>query len=368
MKLRSRILVVLLTILGIAAAAGAYVLSYTSPCGDVEPPPAAAERIKAVVHQCYGSPDVLKIVDVAKPTPGENEVLVRIRAASVNPADWHELTGLPYLARPAMGIGAPSSTRFGTDYAGVVEAVGSNVTKFKPGDEVFGARSGSMAEYVTANADRSIVRKPANITFQQAAAIPIAAVTALQGLRDQGRLQPGQKVLINGASGGVGTFAVQIAKALGAEVTGVCSTRNVELVRSLGADHVIDYTKENFTEMSERYDLILDNVGNHSVLDTRRALEPNGRLVLVSGPKDDPWLGPLSRVAELMVVSPFVSHEMEFFIAQLNPADLEVLAELVRDGKVTPAIDRQYSFDKVAAATAYLGEGHARAKVVVTLP
>jgi NADPH:quinone reductase-like Zn-dependent oxidoreductase len=324
--------------------------------------------MKAVVHQCYGAPDVLKIVEVAKPTPGENEVLVRIRAASVNPADWHELTGTPYLARPTMGIGAPSSTRFGTDYAGVVETVGSNVTKFKPGDEVFGARSGAMAAYVTAKADRSIVRKPANITFEQAAAIPVAAVTALQGLRDKGRLQPGQKVLINGASGGVGTFAVQIAKALGAEVTGVCSTRNVELVRSLGADHVIDYTKETFTEMAERYDLILDNVGNHSVLDTRRALEPTGILVLVSGPKDDPWLGPLSRAAELMVVSPFVSHEMRFFIAQLNPADLEVLAELVRDGKVTPTIDRQYSFDEVAAATAYLGEGHARAKVVVTLP
>jgi NADPH:quinone reductase-like Zn-dependent oxidoreductase len=266
------------------------------------------------------------------------------------------------------GIGAPSSTTFGTDYAGVIEAVGSNVTKFKPGDEVFGARSGSMAEYVTASADRSIARKPENITFEQAASIPIAAITALQGLRDQGRLQPGQKVLINGASGGVGTFAVQIAKALGGEVTAVCSTRNVELVRSLGADHVIDYTKHDFTELPERYDLILDNVGNHSVLDTRRALKPNGRLVLVSGPKDNPWLGPLSRVAEMMVVSPFVDHEMAFFIAQLNPVDLEVLAELVRDGKVTPAIDRQYSFHEVAAATAYLGEGHARAKVVVTLP
>jgi NADPH:quinone reductase-like Zn-dependent oxidoreductase len=267
-----------------------------------------------------------------------------------------------------MGIGAPSNTRFGTDYAGVVEAVGSNVTKFMVGDEVFGARTGSMAEYVTANADRSIVLKPTNITFEQAAAIPIAAITALQGLRDHGRLQPGQKVLINGASGGVGTFAVQIAKALGAEVTGVASTRNVELVQSLGADHVIDYTKENFTEMPERYDLILDNVGNHSVLDTRRALTPNGTLVLVSGPKDNSWLGPLSRVGELMLMSLFVSHEMKFFIAQLNPGDLEVMAELVGTGKVTPAIDRQYSFDEVAAATAYLGEGHARAKVVVTLP
>jgi NADPH:quinone reductase-like Zn-dependent oxidoreductase len=216
--------------------------------------------------------------------------------------------------------------------------------------------------------DRSIVLKPANITFEQAAAIPIAAVTALQGLRDKGQLRPGQKVLINGASGGVGTFAVQIANAFGAEVTGVCSTRNVELVRSLGADHVIDYTKENFTEATERYDLILDNVGNHSVLATRRALKPDGTLVLVSGPKDDPWIGPLWRVAELMLMSPFVSHEMMFFIAQLNPDDLEVLAELVRDGKVTPTIDRSYSFDEVAAATAYLGEGHARAKVVVTLP
>jgi len=368
MKRRYRVLLVILTILGITVAASAYVLSYTSPCAEVESPPAVAERMKAVVHQCYGSPDVLEIVEVAKPTPGENEVLVRIRAASVNPADWHELTGTPYMVRPSTGIGAPSSTRFGTDYAGVVEAVGSNVTSFKPGDEVFGARSGSMAEYVTANAGRSIVLKPANITFEQAAAIPIAAVTALQGLRDQGRLQPGQKVLINGASGGVGTFAVQIAKAFGAEVTGVCSTRNVDLVRSLGADHVIDYTKDNFTEMSERYDLILDNVGNHSVLDTRRALEPNGSLVLVSGPKHDPWLGPLSRIIELMAVSPFVSQEMTFFIARLNPADLEVLAELVRDGKVTPAIDRQYSFDEVAAATAYVGKGHARAKVVVTLP
>jgi NADPH:quinone reductase-like Zn-dependent oxidoreductase len=368
MKLRYRILLSLLAVLGIVALTGALVLTYDSPCGEVEPPPAGADRIKAVVQLCYGSSDVLKMAELPKPTPGENEVLVRVRAASINPANWHELTGEPYLVRPTMGIGAPSNTRFGTDYAGVVEAVGSNVTKFMVGDEVFGARTGSMAEYVTANADRSIVLKPANITFEQAAAIPIAAITALQGLRDHGRLQPGQKVLINGASGGVGTFAVQIAKALGAEVTGVASTRNVELVQSLGADHVIDYTKENFTEMPERYDLILDNVGNHSVLDTRRALTPNGTLVLVSGPKDNSWLGPLSRVGELMLMSLFVSHEMKFFIAQLNPGDLEVMAELVGTGKVTPAIDRQYSFDEVAAATAYLGEGHARAKVVVTLP
>lgn len=366
---RYRLLAVVLVIIGGLVAVGAFAVSYNSPCGAAEPLPAGVARMRAVVHYCYGSPEVLRIDEVAKPVPGENEVLVRVRAASVNPADWHDLTGTPYVAvRPSIGFGAPSNTRFGTDYAGVVEAVGSNVTTFKPGDEVFGARSGAMAEYVEARADRSIVLKPENITFEQAAAIPIAAVTALQGLRDHGQLRPGQKVLINGASGGVGTFAVQIAKALGAEVTGVCSTRNLELVRSLGVDHVIDYTKETFTEGTERYDLILDNVGNHSVLETRRALKPDGTLVLISGPKSDPWIGPLWRVAELFLMSPFVSQEMTFFVAQLNPADLEVLADLVREGKVTPAIDRRYSFDEAAAAVAYLGEGHARAKVVVALP
>ena len=368
MKLRYRILLGILAVLVVAVTAGALVVGYDAPCGNVEPPPAGAERMKGVVQLCYGSGDVLKMVELEKPAPGENEVLVRVRAASINPADWHELTGTPYVVRGWMGIGAPASTRFGTDYAGVVEAVGPNVTRFKPGDEVFGARSGSMAEYVTANVDRLIVLKPANITFEQASAIPIAAVTALQGLRDHGRLQPGQKVLINGASGGVGTFAVQIAKVLGAEVTGVCSTRNIELVRSLGADHVIDYTKEDFTEMAERYDLILDNVGNHSVLATRHALAPDGKLVLVSGPKDNAWIGPLSRVGELTVVAKFVSHEMMFFIAQLTPADLELLAGLIREGKVTPAVDRVYPFEEVAAATNYLGAGHARAKVVVTVP
>lgn len=366
---RYRILGIALAVAAVPFTVGAFAVSHNSPCGVAEPVPAGLTRMKAVIQRCYGSPDLLRIEEVAKPTPAENEVLVRVRAASINPVDWHGLTGTPYVAaRPSNGFGAPSDIRFGTDYAGVVEAVGSDVTTFKPGDEVFGARSGSMAEYVEARADRSIVLKPENITFEQAAAIPIAAITALQGLRDKGQIHPGQKVLINGASGGVGTFAVQIAKALGAEVTGVCSTRNVELVRSLGADRIIDYTKENFTEGTERYDLILDNVGNHPVLATRRALKPDGTLVLVSGPKSDPWFGPLWRVAELFLVSPFVDQEMMFFVAQLNPADLEVLAELVRERKLTPAIDRRYSFDDAAAAMAYLGEGHARAKVVVTLP
>ncbi len=366
---RYRILGIALAGVAVAVAAGAFAVSYNAPCGAVEPVQADVVRMKAVIQRCYGSPEVLRIEEVAKPVPGADEVLVRVRAASINPADWHNLTGAPYAAvRPMVGFGAPNNIRFGTDYAGVVEAVGSNVTTFKPGDEVFGARSGSLAEYVEARADRSIVLKPENITFEQAAAIPIAAITALQGLRDHGQIGPGMKVLINGASGGVGTFAVQIAKAFGAEVTGVCSTRNVELVRSLGADRVIDYTKENFTEGTERYDLILDNVGNHSVLRTKRALEPDGTLVLISGPKSDPWIGPLWRVAELFLMSPFVSQEMTFFVAQLNPADLQVLAELVHEKSVTPAIDRRYSLDEAAAAMAYLGEGHARAKVVVTLP
>lgn len=366
---RYRILGIALAVVAVAISAGAFALSHNSPCAAAEPLPAGVVRMKAVMQRCYGSPEVLRIEEVAKPGPAEDEVLVKVLAASVNPVDWHGLTGTPYVAlRPSGGLNAPANVRFGTDYAGVVEAVGSKVTTFRRGDEVFGARSGSMAEYVEARADRAIVRKPGNITFEQAAAMPVAAITALQGLRDHGQLRPGQKVLINGASGGVGTFAVQIAKTFGAQVTGVCSARNVELVRSLGADRVIDYTKENFTEGSERYDLILDNVGNHSVLATRRALKPDGKLVLVSGPKKNPWIGPLPRVAELLLVAPFVSNEMTFFVAQLNQADLEVLAGLVRDRKVTPIIDRRYSFADAAAAMAYLGEGHARAKVVVTVP
>ena len=364
---RYRILAVALTLVTVAAVIGAFVLSHNSPCGVAEQVPEGAQRIKAVVHRCYGPPDVLTLDEIAMPTPADNEVLVRVHAVSVNPADWHNMTGIPYVMRADAGVGSPSRVGFGVDFAGVVASVGKSVTRFKPGDEVFGARPGAMAEYVTANEGRTLALKPPNITFEQAAAIPIAAITALQGLRDKGRIQPGQKVLINGASGGVGTFAVQIAKAFGAEVTGVCSTRNVELVRSLGADRVIDYTQQNFTEATERYDLILDNVGNHSVLDTKRVLKPDGILVMVSGQKNDPWIGPLSRAAMGVLLSPFVSEELVFFFARLNREDLEVIGELVRAGKVTPVIDRQYSLDEVAAAVRYLGEGHARAKVVVTL-
>jgi NADPH:quinone reductase-like Zn-dependent oxidoreductase len=362
---RYRILAVIMVLVAGALAVAAFAVSHDAPCGASSPLPAGAEPMRAVVRDCYGSPAVLRIEEIATPTPADKEVLVDVRAVAINPADWHTLTGTPYVTRISIGLGAPNGTGFGADFAGVVVSVGNGVTRFKIGDEVFGARSGAMADYVTASEDRTLALKPPNVTFEEAAAIPIAAITALQGLRDHGRIQPGQKVLINGASGGVGTFAVQIAKAFGAQVTAVCSTRNVELVRSLGADHVIDYTRQNFTESTERYDLILDNVGNHPVLATRRVLGPNGTLVVVSGPKDDPWLGPLTRFMEAKLLSRFVRQDLIVFFARTNRHDLEFLAELVRTGKVTPAIDRTYSMNQVRAAIGYLGEGHARAKVVV---
>jgi NADPH:quinone reductase-like Zn-dependent oxidoreductase len=274
--------------------------------------------------------------------------------------------GTPYFARVEMGLRKPKAIRLGVDFAGTVESVGRNVTEFKPGDEVFGGRTGAFAEYVSVREARAVVLKPPNVTFEQAAAVPVAAITALQGLRDKGQLQRGQKVLINGASGGVGTFAVQIAKAFGAEVTGVCSTRNVKLVRSLGADRVIDYTREDFTKSGQRYDLILDNVGNHSLLDCRRALNPGGRYVIVGGPSGR-WLDPMPRALEAFVLSRFVSQDMGMFLAELNKADLNLLRDLMQAGKVRPVVDRRYRLSEVPAAIGYLEQGHARGKVVITL-
>lgn len=365
--LRYRILGIAGALVAVSVAAGALTLSHNSPCGAPESPGGAGERMQAVVYRCYGPASVLEVARVAKPEPADNEVLVKVRAAAINPVDWHMMTGRPYIIRLSEGLGTPGFMRFGVDYAGVVVAVGDKVTRFRPGDEVFGARSGAMAEYVTAEADRTLALKPPNVSFEQAAAIPVAAITALQGLRDQGHIQTGDKVLINGASGGVGTFAVQIAKAFGAEVTGVCSTRNVELVRSLGADHVIDYTQQSITGLSERYDLILDNAGNHSPFATRRLLRDDGILVIVGGPKDNPWIGPLSRPIQAMLLQPFVHQELVFFISELNREDIETLGELVRAGKVTPVIDRLYPLPETAKAVDYLATGHARAKIVVTL-
>jgi NADPH:quinone reductase-like Zn-dependent oxidoreductase len=264
-----------------------------------------------------------------------------------------------------MGLRKPKVIELGVDFAGTVESVGRAVTQFKPGDEVFGARTGAFAEYVAVWEAR-VAAKPANITFEEAAAVPVAALTALQGLRDHGRVGPGHKVLINGASGGVGTFAVQIAKSLGAEVTGVSSTRNLELVRSLGADHVVDYTKEDFTRSAPRYDVIIDNVGNHSLSDLRRVLTPGGKYVMIGGPSGR-WVAPLQRVLGLIVTSWFVDQEMRFFISELNQADLVTLRDLIQAGKVTPVIDRRYALSEVRSAIEYLETGRARGKVVIVI-
>src|SRR5213592_629844 len=297
---------------------------------------ATGDKMKAIVYCDYGLAN-LKLADIAKPTPTDDQILVKVHAASVNPLDWHFIEGTPKIMR-ALGVGLrkPKDPRLGVDFAGTVETVGKNVTQFKAGDEVFGGRDGAFAEYVCPRADRAVTLKPANITFEQAASVNIAGITALQALRDKGKVQPGQKVLINGASGGVGTFAVQIAKLFGTDVTGVCSTRNVEMVRSLGADHVIDYTKEDFTKGEQRYDVILDNVANHSLSECRRVLTPKGKYVMVGGggANEQGFFGVLTRPLKAMVMSPFVSQEMGMMMADTNQKDLAVLADLMQTGKV----------------------------------
>src|SRR2546429_2007845 len=345
-------------------------VAYWTSTNDCEHNTAApANPVKAIVYCDYGLTN-LKLQDVEKPVPNDDQVLVKVRAASVNPYDWHFVEGTPKIMR-MMGVGLrkPKDTRLGVDFAGTVEVVGKNVTQFKPGDEVFGGRGGAFAEYVCARANRAVALKPANLTFEQAASVNIAGITALQALRDKGNIQPGQKVLINGASGGVGTFAVQIAKSFGADVTGVCSTRNVDLVRSLGADHVIDYTKEDFAKGEQRYDVILDNVPNHSLSECRRILNPKGKYVMIGGggPDDNRWGGPFGRVIHTLVVSPFVSQKMGMMMAELKKSDLAILGDMMQSGKVKPVIDRTYKLSELPAAIAYLEEGHARGKVVITV-
>jgi NADPH:quinone reductase-like Zn-dependent oxidoreductase len=330
---------------------------------------APTNPMKAIVYCDYGLAN-LKLEDVEKPVPNDDQILVKVRAASVNPYDWHFIEGTPKIMR-LMGVGLrkPKDTRLGVDFAGTVEAVGKNVTQFKPGDEVFGGRGGAFAEYLCPRANRAVALKPANLTFEQAASVNIAGITALQALRDKGNVQAGQKVLINGASGGVGTFAVQIAKSFGADVTGVCSTRNIDLVRSLGADHVIDYTKEDFAKGEQRYDVILDNVPNHSLSECRRILNPKGKYIMIGGggPNDSRWVGPFGRVIHALLVSPFMSQKMGMMMADANQKDLTVLGDLMQSGKVKPVIDRTYKLSQVPAAIAYLEQGHARGKVVITL-
>jgi NADPH:quinone reductase-like Zn-dependent oxidoreductase len=324
--------------------------------------------MKAIVNCEYGIEN-LQLRELEKPSPNDNEVLIRVRAASINPVDGHMLRG-SWLMRPMSGLRKPKNTRFGTDYSGVVEAVGKDVTDFKLGDEVFGAKNGAVADYICGKADRAIVMKPNNVTFEQAGSVAVAGLTALQGLRDKGRIQSGQKVLINGASGGVGTFAVQIAKAFGADVTAVCSTHNVDLVKSIGADRVIDYTKEDFTKTDQRYDMIYDLVGNHSFSERRNILRPNGICVLagVGGAGLHP--GMWGRVLGNFVTvfkSKFTSQKFIFYIATLTKDDLNVLRDLMQSGKVAPVVDRTYKLSETQAAVRYLEEGHAHGKVVVVM-
>lgn len=363
---RRRVLQSLLGLLVLAIAGMAVALRYESPC---LPPSAATgdDSMLAVRQACYGPPSQLQLVQVARPQPGPGELLVRVHAAGVNPLDWHYLHGQPYFMRLSSGIGRQSDPRTGVDFAGTVEAVGDGVERFRPGEAVFGVRNGAFAEYLVVAADRNVVHKPAGVGFEAAAAVPIAALTALQAVRDAGRLRAGQRVLVNGASGGVGTFAVQIAKDLGGHVTGVSSGRNGDLVRALGADAVIDYGREDFTRGGRRYDLIIDAVGNHDLAALRRALTDDGTLVMVTGPKQDRWLGPLKRMLWARMSAPFVSQAQVSLLASSNPADLATLRDMLADGRLRPVIDRRFALSEVPAAIEWQGQGRSRGKNVVVL-
>jgi NADPH:quinone reductase-like Zn-dependent oxidoreductase len=323
--------------------------------------------MKAIVQDSYGPPDVLELREIDRPVAGDNEVLVRVHAAGVDQGVWHLMAGLPYLVRIAgFGLRAPKNPVRGSDVAGRVEAVGEHVTRFQPGDEVFGTCRGSFAEYACARADR-VALKPANIGFEQAAAVPISGHTALQAIRDQGKVRAGQRVLVIGAGGGVGTFAVQVAKAFGAEVTGVCSTTKAELVRSIGADHVIDYTREDFADGPTRYDVIIDAAGNRSLSHLRRALAAEGTLVIVGGEGGGKWFGGIDRQLRATVLSLFVHQKLGTFISKESEQDLETLREFLEAGTVTPVVDRTFPLSEVPAAIRYLRDGHARGKVVISV-
>jgi NADPH:quinone reductase-like Zn-dependent oxidoreductase len=321
--------------------------------------------MKAAVYTRYGPPEVVQIADIEKPVPKDNEVLIRVRAASLNPLDWHFMRGTPYAVRIIAGLRKPKFQGLGVDVAGRVEALGAKVSQFKLGDDVFGSCKGAFAEYVCASASDLVV-KPSNVTFEQAAAVPVAAYTALQGLRDKARIQAGQRVLVNGAAGGVGTFAVQIAKSFGADVTGVCSTTNLEMVRSIGADRVIDYTQEDFTKSGQRYDLFFDCVGNHSLSATMRVLNPKGIYVGAGGTTDNWMIGPLVRAISSLALSLFGSQKFLMLLAKPSKQDLNFMREHMESREITPVIDRLYNLNEVPEAIRYLETGHARGKVIIT--
>ncbi|MEH6608536.1 MAG: NAD(P)-dependent alcohol dehydrogenase [Halioglobus sp.] len=366
MKFRYKVATALLFAIVSSLSALALTVGYTSACEPAANSAPSAATMKAISYRCYGPPAVLEYNDIPRPEPGDTELLVKVASASVNPTDWHYMRGSPYLLRLMSGIGAPQDSRLGVDFAGTVEAVGNMVAKFKVGDRVYGGTTGAFAEYLTVDQSRSVSPVPDDISLAQASSVPIAGVSALQALRDKGGLKPGQKVLINGASGGVGTFAVQIAKAMGAEVSGVCSTRNIKLVKSIGADHVFDYTRENYTENDKKYDLIIDNVGNHSLLANRSILTPNGRLVIVGGAKGN-WIAPLITPIKAMIISPFFDQKFLSLFAKMNQQDLTILAEMMDSGAVVPVIDVEYPLAEAADAIAYSESGRARGKILLTM-
>ncbi len=366
MKLWKKILLGFAAMLVLAVGALAATMSYTSACPDAPPIAAGAETMKAIRARCYGSPDILTYEDVEKPAPGTDELLVRVRAAGVNPLDYHYMRGAPYILRLMGGIGAPDDPRAGVDFAGVVEAVGAEVTGFVPGDEVFGRANGAFAEYLTVRDSRAVVKKPDNVSFEQVAGVPIAGITALQALKDKGGLEAGQNVLINGASGGVGTFAVQIAKAMGANVSGVCSTRNVAMVESIGADRVFDYKNENYTEADSRFDLIVDMVGNHSPSTNVDVLTEDGRLVLVGGPKGN-WIAPFKRPLQAIAAGWFADQEITTLFASVSKNELQTLADMMGDGRLVTVVDRTYALEDVPEAIRHSESGRARGKIIVTM-
>ncbi|MFT5692149.1 MAG: NADPH:quinone reductase-like Zn-dependent oxidoreductase [Oceanicoccus sp.] len=366
MKLRYKVLTGFGITFVLAMISLAAVLGYTESCNPLSGYSVSTEKMKAITYRCYGPSEVLEYGNVEKPVPADDEVLIKIHAASINPMDWHYMRGSPYIMRLMSGIGAPSSNKIGTDFAGTIEAIGSKVTLYSIGDEVFGGGNGTFAQYITIRENRALFLKPANVSFEQAAAVPIAAISALQALRDEGKLKKGQKVLVNGASGGVGTYAVQIAKAYGATVHGVCSARNIDMVRSIGADRVFDYKKEDYTKSGEVYDLIIDNISNHSPFENIRVLKPKGILVNVGGAKGD-WIGPVIAPIRAMFVDPFVSQELPSLMATMKKEDLAVLAKLMETGKMTSIIDKRYSLKEVPAAIEYSESGRARGKIVINI-
>jgi NADPH:quinone reductase-like Zn-dependent oxidoreductase len=369
MRRRTRIFGFLLAVPLLALVALALVLSHDAACEAPAAAPTGAPTMQAARYACYGDTDALLLAHVARPEPADNELLVRVHAAGLNPLDWHYLKGEPRIMRLTSGIGRQSNPLVGVDFAGTVQAVGREVTRFRPGDRVFGLRSGAFAEFLAVREDRIVATIPEGLRFDEAAAVPVAAFTALQALRDAGGVGPGTRVLINGASGGVGTYAVQIAKALGGEVSGVSSGRNTALVLSLGADHAIDYTREDFTRSGRRYDVIVDNVGNLPLRAYRRALETDGILVMVTGPKRDRWLGPVARVLWSMLSSPFVSQTQVSVLSDPNPEDLAVLRDMLEAGTLRSAIDRRFALDEVPQAFEYLQLGRTRGKnVIVVVP